>query len=62
MTILQQTDETLITDGLDVVEKFREMFEELLNKPVSEELKNHRVVSAEQQLKLTNKIGNTNGY
>lgn len=50
MTILQQTDGTMITDGSDVVEKFREMFEELLNKPMPEQLENHRVVSTEQQL------------
>lgn len=40
----------MITDGTDVVEKFREMFEELLNKPILEKLVNNRVMSAKQQL------------
>lgn len=34
MTILQQTDGRLITDLSDVMEEFREVFEELLNKPM----------------------------
>jgi len=47
MTILLQTGGTLITDGSDVVEKFRE---ELLNKSMQEELETHQVVSLELQL------------